>query len=64
MSEVGLVGIGQHFPNSHHLNRKSTSAFELSHRLNTKFIFHGVIAEATAFLRRLFLEPFVLLIET
>lgn len=64
MSEVRLDGIGQRFPNTYHLNGKGTPALELSHRLNTKFIFHGVIAEATAFLRTIFLEPFVLLIET
>lgn len=64
MSEGEFNGISQHVPNTHRLNRKGTPALELSHRLNTKCIFHGVIVEASSFLRRIFLEPFVLLIET
>lgn len=63
MSEVGLGGVGQHFTNTP-FKQKRYTALELSHKLNTKFISHGVIAEATAFPRRIFLEPFVLLIET
>lgn len=64
MLEVGFDGIGQHFPDTDHVHRKGTPISESSPRLNARFTSRGVIAAATAFLRRIFLDAFVLLTET